>query len=182
MQALTVLILEVTYGKSSQDDDLTAAEESITKLLRWLKCMRAKNAVAKRAYNLISSILLDADPPAPASIREFLLDNKPDGRANTTLQVPQSFPQYGHGTSWSSALGPETLPSVQGQDYLDYTLSAQPFPGLGTATSGESMFVEDMPYGAPGGENLTSTEFPFPLQPVAVLDFLADPWNSEEAD
>jgi len=184
MQALTVLILEITYGKSSRDDDLTAAELSIIKLLRWLKCMRAKNGVAKRAYDLMSSILLDADPSTPNSIRQFLFEDKPERIPNTAMQFRYGFPQYDHTSQWTSSFGPESVSTIQGQDHLGYTLSPPPFSALGSAQAGatENLFPVDMPFVGPGSGDVMATEFPFPLQPVAVLDFLADPWSSEQAD
>jgi hypothetical protein len=184
MQALTVLIMEITYGNQSHGQDTTAAEKAITKLLQWLRSMRAKDAVAKRAYDLISSILLDADPPTPSSIRDFLLEYKTEKRPDHSFEDPHGFPQYGYSTAWSSIFGTETSADVQGQDHLDHNMLPPSLSGMEAIHTGGDMYPAEVWYIASGAAALPSAEASFPLQPEpgAELDVLADPWSAEEAE
>jgi hypothetical protein len=184
MQALIVLIMEITHGNQSPGQDSTAVGESITILLGWLRSMRANNAVARRAYDLISSILLDAEPPTLRSIREFLLEDAMGRRPDHAIQAPHGFPQYGYSTAWSSIFGAETSADVQGQDHLDYSISPTPLIGMAATESGGDMYPTDVWYIAPGAAALSPAQASFPLQPEpgAELDVLVDPWSAEEAN
>ena len=186
MQAVTVLILEMTYGESNQEYEPSTAEISITKLLRWLVCLRPKNAVAERAYNLISGILLNADPPTPISIREFLLEDKPVRNQAAQFQPHQGYHLYEQHPPWQNALGPESMANVPVQNPLDFAIPSQSLPGMVSAHAdagqASNLFPADMTYENPPPEAATTGDLFYLLQPGAALDLLVDPWSSEEAD
>lgn len=57
MQSLAVLLLELTYEASYSSYNQQEILPSLKKLVRWLRVMQAKNAMAKRAYSIAMHLL-----------------------------------------------------------------------------------------------------------------------------
>ena len=92
MQALTVLLLEVSFGMvhvSCSDDEILSR---IKRLVHWLSAMKANNAMADRGYSLASGILRKLAPRINANVSDLLgedIGHSEDPAAhNTDAQTP----------------------------------------------------------------------------------------------
>jgi hypothetical protein len=59
MQSMSVLLLEMTYSCQGKKKENPGVLPSIKKLMRWLRAMQGKDAVAARAY----AVVLDSSAP-----------------------------------------------------------------------------------------------------------------------
>ena len=57
MQAMAVLLLELSYCEDSVRDEYMNVRNSIKKLLAWMRVMQAYDAVVVRAYRIVNNIL-----------------------------------------------------------------------------------------------------------------------------
>jgi hypothetical protein len=69
MQALAVLLLELSYGFQDATPPMTAA---IKKLIRWLRAMKRNDHVARRAYDVIWRILKNCAPSLQKQANDLL--------------------------------------------------------------------------------------------------------------
>lgn len=57
MQAMAVLLLELSFCEESMRDDDFEVKNTIKKLLRWMRAMQIRDAVVARAYKIVVNIL-----------------------------------------------------------------------------------------------------------------------------
>lgn len=57
MQAITVLLLELTQGTSQLSEDTSEISASVEKLTQWLSIMKTVDGVAERAYIVVCEML-----------------------------------------------------------------------------------------------------------------------------
>jgi hypothetical protein len=75
MQSMSVLLLEMTYSCQGKKEENLGVMPSIKKLMRWLRAMQAKDAVAARAYAVVRDILDSSAPTFQTKVDEiFELD------------------------------------------------------------------------------------------------------------
>ncbi|KAF2822877.1 hypothetical protein CC86DRAFT_396455 [Ophiobolus disseminans] len=135
MQAVAVLLLEMSY----ENRDMKRSEKSMTisikKLMRWLRAMQYSDRVAEKAYKIIRKIIKGCDPSLQAQANELLaLDDYDTGdRPPQTQGRPfdrsgtRSTPQMAH-NSFHSDLLPTSAsfgPILQQQDPMNHTTGYQ---------------------------------------------------------
>jgi hypothetical protein len=63
MQAIAVFLLEMSFKGTDTTQNGEELSESIEKLVRWLRFMSSRNAVAERAYNVVMDIIIKSGAP-----------------------------------------------------------------------------------------------------------------------
>jgi hypothetical protein len=63
MQAIAVFLLEMSFKGTDTTPNGEELSESMEKLVRWLRFMSSRNAVAKRAYNVVMDIIIKTGAP-----------------------------------------------------------------------------------------------------------------------
>jgi hypothetical protein len=76
MQSMSVLLLEMTYSCQGKKEENLGVMPSIKKLMRWLRAMQGKDAVAARAYAVVRDILDSSAPTFRTKVDELLELNK----------------------------------------------------------------------------------------------------------
>lgn len=99
MQAMAVLLLELSYGAEHMMTNGTSISTCLKKLIRWLRAMRVNDAVTRRAYEVIVGILRKSGRQLQASASELLHDDEPfvgDSRGFSTRPA-EIHSGYGQG-------------------------------------------------------------------------------------
>jgi hypothetical protein len=75
MQSMSVLLLEMTFNCQGKKKENLSVIPSIKKLMRWLRTMQEKDAIAARAYAVVRDILESSAPTFRTKVDEiFALD------------------------------------------------------------------------------------------------------------
>jgi hypothetical protein len=72
MQSMSVLLLEMTYSCQGKKEENLGVMSSIKKLIRWLRAMQEKDAVAARAYAVVRDVLDSSAPTFRTKVDELL--------------------------------------------------------------------------------------------------------------
>jgi hypothetical protein len=107
MQAITVLLLEITQGTNQSSKMTPNIMASVEKLVQWLRMMRLVDGVAERAYSIVIVMLSKHEKFAGKIIpNEWLQETMhPFGdeasSSNMASQIPHNIdPQYFPETTW----------------------------------------------------------------------------------
>lgn len=91
MQALTILLLEMSYRPIRHPQNDETILPFTKKLIRWLRTMKRNNQVAKRAYHLTFEILQRLALQTNADITDLLLE---DAAEHPNVDMPIPFVPY----------------------------------------------------------------------------------------
>jgi hypothetical protein len=69
---MSVLLLDMTYNCQGKKEENFGVTASIKKLMRWLRALREKDAVAARAYAVVRDILESSAPMIRTKVNELL--------------------------------------------------------------------------------------------------------------
>ncbi|KAF2175859.1 hypothetical protein K469DRAFT_723784 [Zopfia rhizophila CBS 207.26] len=99
MQALTVLLLEMSYGTVHFPQNGEEILPSIKKLIRWLRTMKENNKMAERAYTMAFEILQRLAPRVNADISDLLREDAAGPTSPETSNFEDQFTasEYGQG-------------------------------------------------------------------------------------
>lgn len=125
MQAVAVLLLELSFGETHMTSPEESILTSVKKLVRWLRFLSVSNAVAERAFEVLVEIINTSAPRLGLEISDILAEINTDQR--------HTYRAYRY--SESSAFSPHytsSFPWVQGQTPFSDHLTA---PDLGTPYS-----------------------------------------------
>lgn len=100
MQALTVLLLELSYGTVHFPEDGKEIVADIKILIRWLRKMKDTDQVAERAYKVAFGILQDLAPRMDVDISDLLHEDEVDS-AFPAAPNPQDQFIGGHHSGFS---------------------------------------------------------------------------------
>lgn len=89
MQALAVLLLEISYRATYEQRDIKDMSKDVQKLIMWLYSMRSTNPVADRAFEVISDIVRKGSPNSFGEIAQRL-------PRNTTVPSTEPATHFNH--------------------------------------------------------------------------------------
>jgi hypothetical protein len=141
MQAITVLLLELTQGKSHLSEDTAHVTACMEKLVQWLDTMKLVDAVAGNAHAIVCDMLSKHEQFArKISPDSWLLKTlQPSVHAQTTFANMSS---QSHSTTDPRLTGESTYPPMPFSDDLYTGANERPFD---LNTLGDPL---DDPYGA----------------------------------
>ncbi|KAL5401958.1 hypothetical protein PMIN03_011084 [Paraphaeosphaeria minitans] len=122
MQALTVLLLEMSYGTVHLREDSEQIILSTKKLIRWLRAMKAGDQMAERAYTLAFGILMKLAPRIKADISDLLEeDTSSEDDTRTSAEIHLSISERTQGHSFSFSMGENRLgQGMPASGYYDF--------------------------------------------------------------
>jgi len=98
MQAMTVLLLELSYQGTHTHAGRSNIPGYIKKLVRWFRALRATDAVAGRAYDVVVGILEDSNPIFQTIATQILAEDEERGSEYGHSSFPpdlsQAFPSH----------------------------------------------------------------------------------------
>ncbi|KAH7126817.1 fungal-specific transcription factor domain-containing protein [Dendryphion nanum] len=134
MQALTVMLLEMSNPSFKTYDDHKSLTQSFKKLIRWLRSMKANNAMAIRAYRIAFSLMKRVAARNPELDISELLDEESGELVHT---VPLDLPH-------------RTDPLTSPHEPLDqFARDPAAFPSLRTANVADGNIQQDLSDGFP---------------------------------
>ncbi|KAF2187211.1 hypothetical protein K469DRAFT_738344 [Zopfia rhizophila CBS 207.26] len=104
MQALTVLLLEMSYGTVHFHPNGEEILFSVKKLIRWLRAMKENNQMAERAYAMAFGILQRLAPRVDANISDLLREDAAGRTVPATSNFEDQFTagEYDQGYPFSA--------------------------------------------------------------------------------
>lgn len=107
MQAMAVFLLELSFRQTHMAHPDERILKGIKKLVQWLHFMKARNAVARRAYEMIADLVRTSAPRLQINVADILIEEPMGIDQEESFQTNQ--PPRGNTTS----LGYEGVPSLQ---------------------------------------------------------------------
>ncbi|KAH7108881.1 fungal-specific transcription factor domain-containing protein [Dendryphion nanum] len=105
MQALIVLLLEMSYGAVHFPEDGKEILPSIKKLIRWLSTMAKNNEVAGRAYTMALRVLQGLAPRLNADISDLIWEDAARSKDSETFDFEDQFTAGEHGRAYPFSAG-----------------------------------------------------------------------------
>ncbi|KAF2796102.1 hypothetical protein K505DRAFT_323615 [Melanomma pulvis-pyrius CBS 109.77] len=93
MQALTVLLLALSYESIHPAVNVHDMVPSMKKLVRWLRVMKANNGVANRAYFMAMDLLQKLNVHANVDITDLMAEDEATSNAASSIRFDQSSPE-----------------------------------------------------------------------------------------
>ncbi|KAF2709484.1 hypothetical protein K504DRAFT_481868 [Pleomassaria siparia CBS 279.74] len=93
MQAITVLLLELSYGVNRFPKDLQDTVPSLKKLVRWLRVMKINNGVANRAYAITMNLLQKLIININIDVSDLLAEDMAASTPNPIFQFNEAGPE-----------------------------------------------------------------------------------------
>ena len=93
MQAMTVLLLELSYQGTHTPAGWSDIPAYIKKLVRWFRRMRTTDAVAGRAYDVVARILKGSNPIFATIASQILAEDEECGTEYGANLYPPNLPQ-----------------------------------------------------------------------------------------
>jgi hypothetical protein len=144
MQAMAVLLLELSYGLDHMQGDRPEVKKSVKRMLGWLSAMRRTDAVVERAYDVIARIL--QQHKFQTMFDELLTEDLEDRFTyEYTPHVASSF-GHSHPEQITHPTTNESITQMPPNQWYggSYTANTQPEYGVFDQTMTDSQFLPQM--------------------------------------
>jgi hypothetical protein len=175
MQAMAVLLLELSYSLNHMQGDRPEAKKSVKKMLGWLITMRHTDAVVERAHNVIVRIL--QQHKYQAIFRELLTEDLEDPEERSAHEYTQHAASsfgYSHPEQTNHPTTNENMPQIPPNEWYGgpYTAHAQPEHGIFDPTTDPPLPAQMDQMPSPYAEQFQYLEHPYNNQFIFSNPFM----------